>query len=151
MATKVTDTLYLFYHGPFSQWHPCTFVYEAVQYNCAEQAMMAAKAKLFGDLEILAQTLATADPREQKALGRKVRNFEPAKWKEVCRQLVTEINFCKFSQNHELKAELLNTGDRIIAEASPRDRVWGIGVGVNNPLAHATHAQLSTPQRRRKQ
>ena len=135
MATTITDKLYLFYHGPFSQWHPAQFIYDGINYTCAEQAMMLEKARLFDDTDILSQIMATSDPRTHKVLGRKVRNFDPEKWSKVCRQLVTEINVAKFSQNPDLLQELLNTGDRIIAEASQRDRIWGIGLGVNNPLA----------------
>ena len=59
----------------------------------------------------------TTNSRKQKALGRKVRNFDAAKWDSVCRQLVTEISMAKPSQTPDLKAILLETGDRIIAEA----------------------------------
>lgn len=37
----------------------------------------------------------------------------------------------KFGQHEDLKAKLLNTGDSVIAEASPYDRIWGIGRGVS--------------------
>ena len=39
--------------------------------------MMAGKAQLFGDEEIRKEILACSDPRQIKALGRKVRGFDP--------------------------------------------------------------------------
>mgnify|MGYP000429396373 CR=1 FL=1 len=70
-----------------------------------------------------------------KRLGRKVGNFEKEVWDARCEDIVVAGNIAKFSQNPEMKAFLLATGDAILAEAAPRDRIWGIGMGKNNPLA----------------
>ena len=104
-------------------------------YTTAEQYMMAEKAKLFGDEEIRQQILRERDPMTCKRLGRKVRDFEKEVWDARCGDIVVAGNIAKFSQNPEMKAFLMATGNAILAEGAPRDRIWGIGMGKNNPLA----------------
>ena len=118
-----------------SQWYPCQFEVDGVTYTSAEQYMMAEKAKLFGDEEIRTEILSTSDPRTCKALGRKVKNFDKAVWNEKKEDIVRDGNFEKFMQNDALRNFLLSTGDKVLVEASPTDRVWGIGLGKNNPDA----------------
>ena len=118
-----------------SQWFPCSFVAEGETYTTAEQYMMAEKAKLFGDEEIRQQILRERDPMTCKRLGRKVRDFEKEVWDARCGDIVVAGNIAKFSQNPEMKAFLMATGNAILAEGAPRDRIWGIGMGKNNPLA----------------
>ena len=118
-----------------SQWYPCQFEVEGVTYTSAEQYMMAEKAKLFGDEEIRAEILNTDDPRMCKALGRKVKNFDKAVWNKEKEHIVRKGNTKKFLQNSALRSFLLSTGDKVLVEASPTDRVWGIGMGKNNPDA----------------
>ncbi len=118
-----------------SQWYPCEFEAEGTKYTSAEQYMMAEKARLFGDEEIRAQILKTSDPAICKKLGRKVRNFHQEKWNKNRENIARKGNFYKFSQNAKLREFLLSTGDKILVEASPRDRIWGIGMGKSNPDA----------------
>lgn len=115
-----------------SQWYPCQFEADGVTYTSAEQYMMAEKARLFGDEEIRAEILNTSDPRKCKALGRKVRNFDKAVWNKEKEHIVRKGNTKKFLQNSALRSFLLSTGDKVLVEASPTDRVWGIGLGKNN-------------------
>lgn len=117
----------------FSQWWQSDFTVDGVTYRTAEQWMMAGKARLFGDDAVLAEILATHDPAKVKALGRKVRGFDDATWKQHRLALVTEGNVAKFSQDAALRAHLLSTGDAVLVEASPLDRIWGIGVGPDHP------------------
>ena len=121
--------------GCLSQWWPCRFTVEGVEYTCAEQYMMAEKARLFGDRENLEAILRAAHPKEMKALGRAVRNFDQETWESRCYQIVLRGNLEKFRQNPELLEFLLGTGRRILVEASPRDRIWGIGMGRQNQPA----------------
>ncbi|CAH1773287.1 unnamed protein product [Owenia fusiformis] len=79
------------------------------------------------------------DPREQKALGRKVSNFDADVWDSNCREVVKQGSIAKFSQNEELKKVLLETDGTILVEASPRDTIWGIGLGADNPKAKNKH------------
>lgn len=120
----------------FSQWwaeHP--FTHEEIVYKTAEHWMMAGKARLFEDEEMLQQILEAESPGEAKKLGRQVRNFDQVIWKEHRSAIVVEGNVHKFSQHEDLKAFLISTGERVIVEASPRDRIWGIGMGKNNENA----------------
>lgn len=100
-----------------------------------EQYMMAAKAELFGDREILTQILQCRDPKQIKALGRKVQGFDSALWDKYKYSIVLNGNLCKFSQNQELKDFLLSTGDCVLAEASPYDGIWGIRWSADAPEA----------------
>ncbi len=115
-----------------SQWFPASFVVSGVVYPTAEHWMMAGKARLFGDDEMLAAILEAEDPGKAKALGRKVRGYDDAAWAEARAALVTEGNVEKFGQNPALKQYLLKTGRDVLVEASPRDRIWGIGMGASN-------------------
>ena len=108
---------------------------DLVEYNCAEQFMMASKARLFGDDTALSVILATKDPREQKRLGRHVRLFDPELWRSECEYIVLHGNLAKFSQNEEMRLALIQTGDRRLAEASPHDTLWGIGLSAHDPRA----------------
>lgn len=120
----------------FSQWwaeHP--FEEDGVVYATAEHYMMAGKAKLFEDNAILEQIIACETAAEAKKLGRKVHNFESHIWEQHRCAIVTRGNELKFGQHEELKAFLLGTGERVIVEASPEDRIWGIGLAKNNPSA----------------
>lgn len=118
---------------PFSQWMESEFVVEGVTYNGAEQYMMAGKAKLFGDEETLAKIMAIKYPRDQKNLGRQVKNFNPQKWDKFCRKIVFDGNLAKFTQNKILENALKDTIGTCLVESSPYDKVWGIGIGTCDP------------------
>ena len=122
-----------FWSGPYSQWAKYPMTINGVAYVTCEQYMMAEKARLFGDSDAEAAILVAKDPREQKRLGRKVRGFEQARWEAACEEIVYHGNLAKFSQHAKLREMLLDTGDRLIAEASPLDRIWGIGMAADNP------------------
>lgn len=125
---------YVFFWGSvFSNWAKCKFVHEGIEYSSSEQAMMAFKAKMFGDVGAYYDIMNTRDPREQKAIGRRVQNFDQTKWLAECLPLVTDAIYSKFSQNETFKRILLSTGDKIIAESSPEDTIWGIGMHANDP------------------
>lgn len=115
-------------HSCLSQWYPASFTIDGITYPTAEHWMMASKARLFRDDAVLKQILETTDPRQAKALGRTVSNFDNAVWETNACRLVVEGNVAKFGQNESLKSFLLGTGKRILVEASPDDRIWGIGL-----------------------
>lgn len=119
-----------------SQWFPAPFVVAGVTYTTAEHWMMAQKALLFGDNEAFQEVLTTEKPAVAKAIGRKVRNFEEAVWNAKRYEIVAEGSYHKFSQHAAMRDLLLHTGKRVIVEASPRDRIWGIGMSQNNEAAH---------------
>jgi hypothetical protein len=116
-----------------SQWYDCDFVVDGYIYHTAEQYMMCQKAKLFGDEDTFQRILQANHPNEFKSLGRLVKGFDQTIWDREKFNIVVEGNLAKFEQNESLKKFLLSTGDRILVEASPYDRVWGIGIGANDP------------------
>ena len=118
--------------GVLSQWWPCVFRVEGVEYASAEHWMMAEKARLFGDAAALDKILAARTPAEAKALGRLVQGFDDAAWDGARVEAVVRGNVAKFGQDAGLRSYLLGTGNRVLVEASPRDRVWGIGMGAGN-------------------
>lgn len=119
---------------PFSNWHRCKFVdSEGTEYNCSEQYMMAEKARLFGDEETREKILASRDPKEQKELGRQAKNFDPVKWGTECKNIVYKGCYLKFTQNPKLLDALTDTRGTLIVEASPYDKIWGIGLGEDDP------------------
>ena len=111
-----------------SQWYDCRFEVDGVTYHTTEQYMMACKARLFGDDEVLQEIMTAEHPSKYKKLGRKVRGFVPEIWDAKKYDIVVEGNKAKFGQNLELKDYLLSTGNAILVEASPYDRIWGIGL-----------------------
>ena len=121
--------------GVFSQWWPCAFEVDGQRYATAEQFMMAGKARLFGDADPLAAILAEPDPAACKRLGRRVRGFDEEAWARARFDLVVAGNAAKFGQADRLRQILVATGDAILVEASPRDRIWGIGLAAADPRA----------------
>ncbi|MET8855980.1 NADAR family protein [Streptomyces sp. NPDC004579] len=120
--------------GPscLSQWWPSPFVAEGVSYATAEHWMMASKARLFRDAEAERQAVGAANPALAKKAGRLVRGFDEAVWRRERFRIVVEGSVHKFSADPGLRAFLLGTGGRVLVEASPMDRVWGIGLAAND-------------------
>lgn len=118
-----------------SQWAPHGFELAGVRYATAEHFMMAEKARLFGDAEALAAILAAPSPADAKSLGRAVRGYDDRAWATARLEAVVRGNVAKFGQDEALRAFLDATEDRVLVEASPRDRIWGIGMGASNPAA----------------
>ena len=120
----------------FSQWFEASFVVDAQRYTTAEHFMMAAKARLFNDDEVLEQVLAAKTPGAAKALGRKIAGFSDDVWLEHRFAIVCQANLAKFDQNASLREYLIRTGGQILVEASPTDRIWGIGMAKSDPGAN---------------
>lgn len=120
--------------GPscFSQWFQAPFVVEDTRYPTAEHFMMAEKARLFGDEANRAQVLASRSPAQAKQLGRQVAGFDETRWNAARFDIVVRGNQAKFSQNTALGDFLRNTGTRVLVEASPVDRIWGIGLAADH-------------------
>jgi hypothetical protein len=131
-----------FWSGPYSNWHPSPFQIDDVWYNCGEQWMMAEKARLFGDAETLAKIMSAVDPREQKAYGRQIKNFDKAKWDKESPERVFKGCLAKFEQNEDLKQTILSTVGTTLVEASPEDRIWGIGLRKDDPRAQSRETWL---------
>lgn len=139
--------LHLFYgHRPssdrpgaevFSQWYTrAPFTIGARTYPHAEAWMMAEKARLFGDETIRAKLLdPTITPAAAKALGKRVRGFDDATWNAARYRIVLNGNWAKFAQHPQLRELLLATFPAVLVEASPTDRIWGIGLSAQHPDA----------------
>lgn len=115
-------------NGEFSNWCIRKFVIDDFQYFCVEQYMMAQKAKLFHDAERYTAILRANTPAGCKALGKQVKPFVAEEWDAVKFDIVKRANRAKYAQNPDLMRLLLSTEDSILAEASPKDTVWGIGL-----------------------
>ena len=135
-----------------SNWSIAPFVIGGIRFNSTEQWLMYSKAKLFGDHEMTAQILATGaeysvanykgpSPTTKaqnaimatvKKLGRQVKNFDEGAWNGQRKRIMLEGLTAKFTQHAASQHALLATGTRIIAEAAPRDRIWGIGMNAES-------------------
>lgn len=119
-----------FWSGPFSQWYkdaPFTCVL-GLRWNTCEQFMMAEKASIFKDAEMYAKIRASSDPADQKAYGRAVKGYDDKVWAKERLDSVFAANMYKFGQNAKMKKLLLSTKGKDLVEASPRDKLWGIGL-----------------------
>ena len=131
----VTDEYVFFWNGICSQWYTSPFEEDGIKYNTAEQYMMAQKALVFKDTEIFKQIMKATSPREQKALGRKIKNFSDEVWDKHKIDVVTQGTYLKFSQDRTIKEWLMSFGTREFVEASPYDKVWGIGLNKEDERA----------------
>lgn len=141
-----------FWDGVFSNWYQASFKIDSYfetfntihMYNCSEQFMMAEKARLFSDKDSLLLIMEADHPREQKKLGRQIKYFDADKWSLVSRDVVYKGCKAKFDQNPELKEELIKTKGTTLVEASPYDKIWGIGLGAKDPRAQSRDIWLGT-------
>ena len=125
-----------FYGGFLSQWYPSPFEIDEIQFINAEQYMMYIKALLFKDEDIAYKIMKSTNPKEQKALGRKVKNFNIETWSaksagpklSMAWSIVRKGSLNKFSQNPDLLEMLADTAGTTLVEASPYDKIWGIGL-----------------------
>ena len=125
---------FFFSNTPFSQFANSRFTIDGQIYTWAEQYMMSMKAIIFKDYDTLEKILNAKSPNEVKKLGRSVCNFIEAEWDKNKYKIVVDGNTAKFSQNEKLKKKLLDTGSKILVEASPYDRIWGIGFNDDTAL-----------------
>ncbi|KAL5004614.1 hypothetical protein ScPMuIL_018070 [Solemya velum] len=126
----------------FSQWYQNSFEVGGITYNCAEQYMMHQKAELVEDLDTAKKILKAKSPKQQKALGRKIKNFNEDLWSSNCKYIVKTGNRAKFRSDHYLKEQLYATYPRDLVEASPLDTVWGIGLTSDDPAAWSRETWL---------
>ena len=128
MIRKHNGVKYMFFWGGcLSNWYISPFVVNGIEYNCGEQYMMHQKAILFNDKQTASEIMKAYVPKKQKELGRKIKNFDTAVWDSVKYNIVKAGLLEKFKQNEDLKLFLsANKGCQMV-EASPFDRIWGIG------------------------
>jgi ribA/ribD-fused uncharacterized protein len=121
--------------GCLSQWWPAPFEVDGLRFATAEHYMMWRKATLFGDVEAAERIQAAGHPHRAKALGRQVREFDQPTWERHRFDIVVVGSVAKFGQHDGLRGFLLGTGERVLVEASPTDRIWGIGLAASDERA----------------
>lgn len=133
--------------GPkmLSNFYPSPFVVklkdeEELNFTCSEQMFMWIKAKTFKSEEIASEIAAAPyAPKRYKALGRKVIGYDDKIWSERrVRAMYNSIKY-KFKTNSRLKEYLLSTGDAILIEANPRDKIWACGMSINSDYSNPNH------------
>jgi ribA/ribD-fused uncharacterized protein len=131
---RQTDThIYFFSNTDYlSNFYPSKFIVNNITYTCNEQYLMAQKAVLFNDLDAFSQIMNTTKPTIMKKFGRKVKNFNDEIWKLNRNRILYEGLIEKFKQNDSLKQSLIQTKSLILVEASPYDRIYGVGLGQND-------------------
>lgn len=122
-------------NGCFSNWYPAEFDYAGKHFKNSEQFMMFQKAWQFHRYDIAEQILETSDPKKAKKLARDIEVPSDVwdRWDKTCRAIVKKGVKAKFAQNENLLEALLGTGTELLAECSPTDTRWGIGVGIDDP------------------
>lgn len=134
---KTTKDFVLFYgrsEWP-SNWHNSGFWVKGIWFANGEQYMMYCKAMFFKDAATAALILAEPDPAKVKVLGQAVKPYVEKEWAANRLRFVRRGLLEKAIQNPKIAVQLLATGNRILVEASPSDRIWGIGLGENDPRA----------------
>jgi len=129
---------FVFFHNPneengfLSNWWLSDFIINDITFSSMEQYMMYQKSLCFNDMETATKILETPNVAQIKALGRQVKNYDDNYWNGVRQIIVYEGLLAKFSQNDELKKQLISTGDTILAECAVQDRIWGIGLSMKD-------------------
>ena len=123
-----------FWGGVYSQWAYSKFVENDIWFTSAEQYMMYKKALLFDDIETSIKILNIDNPRKVKKLGREIKNFDNKIWNENKIEIVTQGNILKFIQNEQLRDIMFKDSNLILVEASPYDKIWGVGLHFDDNL-----------------
>ena len=119
-------------YGFLSNWYLSDFTVDVVSFSSMEQYMMYKKAVVFKDKDIASKILKTDDVERIKEYGRQVSNYDDTVWNGVRQIVIYKGLLGKFKQNEELKKELLDTGDDILAECAVSDKIWGIGLSMKD-------------------
>ena len=140
LAIRTLPSYIFFWHeyeenGCFSQWYKAPFSLEGVTYQTCEQYMMAKKALLFRDFPCYTDIMNEPDPKKDKALGKAIKNYDHSIWHSCNEEIIYNANLAKFTQHPELKEVLLGTGNKTLVEASPYDKIYGIGMEASDPDA----------------
>jgi len=132
-----SEILVLFFSSRsyLSNFYRCSFEVDGVRFTSTEQFFHYQKAHVFKDQSSMTKILATKDPKEQKRLGRKVKNYKESVWSDKCYMIMKRGLYAKFDQNPVLKERLLSISNARFVEASPYDKKWGIGIGADHPNA----------------
>ena len=90
----------------------------------------------YGDPQLSRDLLDIHEPKVLKQRVKRLKNYNEADWMNyIPIMLKPALSASKFEQNEILRDALVATGSTVLAEASPYDTLFGIGLGLNNPLA----------------
>ena len=134
------EILYFFSKEPenkeFSNFYETNFTLDGVGYKSAEHAFQAVKAKTFGDDASFGKILKAKSAQSAKSFGKKVVGFKDEVWTpEKKEEIMKQIVRAKFTQNIELRKKLLDSGDKVLANADARDKFWGVGTSASTAIA----------------
>lgn len=134
---KITDKLVLFFgnNDICSNFYLCPLWYEGHKFHSSEQLFMYLKAKTFEDWDTMKEIIECKTPREAKALGRKVRNYNDKVWDSMRDKCMYITVLAKFMQCREFKEFIIDNSEKTFAEASPYDSIWGIKLSEDDPRA----------------
>jgi ribA/ribD-fused uncharacterized protein len=132
----IYDKHVAFWGSEFSNFYPCRFTFDGVEWKSSEQCFMAQKAKFFNDEETYDLILKSKTPEEAKKLGRLVKNYDDGKWSEVREEKMYNAVLQKFLQNRDLQLVITRKDllDKSFVEGSPFDGVWGVKMDYRNDL-----------------
>lgn len=142
---KITDEYVFFYKDWLSNYQRTKFDVEwkGVKYTftSTEQGFMYIKAITFGDNVTAQKILNTDDPNKCRKLGRQVKGYNDAEWAKIRYDVFYTLNWAKYTQDKKLQEKLLDPqfdGKKFV-EASPIDKIWGIGYAEDNPNIEFTY------------
>jgi ribA/ribD-fused uncharacterized protein len=138
-TVKYSDDSVVFYtkHSLFSNFHSINFKVEGIIYCCTEQYFQRAKALFFGDYDTAHKIMDETDPHQINVLGKKVKGYQKDVWDKQAYRVLKQANVFKYRQNPPAAKALLNTGARLIGEASP-DKLYGTGIRLTSNQANDT-------------
>lgn len=119
-------------NGYLSNWYHSEFIVDRIAFSSMEQYMMYKKAVCFKDAVVAKQILETDNVSKIKELGRLVSGYDDNYWSGIRQIVVYQGLLEKFKQNNDLQNKLLFTGDAILAECAVKDKIWGIGLAMND-------------------
>ena len=120
-------------NGYLSNWYLTSFIIDGTLFSSVEQYTMYQKAVCFHDTTIASQIMNTSDVSIIKSLGRLVSCYDDSIWSNIREKVVYDGLMAKFLQNSNLKKQLLDTGDSILAECAVKDLICGIGLSMKDP------------------
>ena len=120
-------------NGYLSNWFISYFIVDDMKFSSVEQYMMYQKAICFCDTDIAEKIMQTDDVASIKLFGRSVSNYDDSVWSNVREKVVFDGLMAKFSQNIDLKKQLLDTNDSILAECAVKDLIWSVGISMKDP------------------
>lgn len=132
-------TIAFFGHGQRQEWafmsnfYPCEIEDEGIKFTTSEQYYMYQKAKIMGDVQTADAIIEAKSPSDAKVLGKRIMPFSQILWNQRKTQVMKRALHLKFANSPILKSKLIATGDAILVEASPTDRIWGAGLLNDDP------------------